>query len=131
MNKLFLQFAAVTGALAVMGGALLAHRLKQIMPEAATQVYETAVRFQFYHVFALLACGILSEKFHGSAINRAGTFFILGILLFCGSLYIIAALMTNGIYIPIVLGMLTPLGGIAFMSGWIFLSLAVRNGRNS
>ena len=52
--------AAVFGALAVIAGALLAHQLKQKMPPAAVEVYETAVRYQFYHVFALLACGILS-----------------------------------------------------------------------
>ena len=56
--------AAILGALAVIAGAMLAHQLKQKMPESALEIYETAVRYQFYHVFALLATGILSEKFH-------------------------------------------------------------------
>jgi uncharacterized membrane protein YgdD (TMEM256/DUF423 family) len=101
------------------------------MPEAALDVYEVAVRYQFYHVFALLATGILSEKFHGSWMNRAGTSFIAGILLFSGSLYIISALMTSGLAIPSALGILTPLGGVGFILGWICLSIAVLKGRSS
>ena len=58
MNKRFLIPAAVFGALAVIAGAFLAHQLKQKMPAEAIEVYETAVRYQFYHVFALLACGM-------------------------------------------------------------------------
>ena len=131
MNKLFLMFASITGAMAVVAGAMLAHQLKHRMPEAALEVYEVAVRYQFYHVFALLATGILSEKFHGSWMNRAGTSFIAGILLFSGSLYIISALMTSGLAIPVALGILTPLGGVGFILGWICLSIAVLKGRSS
>ncbi len=61
MNKLFLIFAAIAGAAAVLAGALLSHQLKSRMPEHALEVFETAVRYQFYHVFALLAAGILSD----------------------------------------------------------------------
>jgi uncharacterized membrane protein YgdD (TMEM256/DUF423 family) len=130
MNKLFLIFAAITGATAVIAGAMLAHQLKHRMPEAALDVYDTAVRYQFYHVFALLAAGILSERFHSSWMNLAGTCFIIGILLFCGSLYIISAMMTAGINVPAALGILTPLGGLGFILGWVFLSLAVLRERS-
>lgn len=119
------MLAAIFGALAVIAGAMLAHQLKESMPEAATQVYETAVRYQFYHVFALLGTGILSEKFSGSMVNGAGICFIVGILLFSGSLYIISALITSGSPVPFALGILTPLGGFAFIIGWTFLSMAV------
>jgi uncharacterized membrane protein YgdD (TMEM256/DUF423 family) len=131
MNKRFLTLAAILGSLSVIAGAFLAHQLKQRMPPAAVEVYETAVRYQFYHVFALLTCGILSEKFPGSHIVQAGRFFILGILLFSGSLYAISALITSGISVPLVLGILTPLGGASFIAGWIFLTLAVRSERPS
>jgi uncharacterized membrane protein YgdD (TMEM256/DUF423 family) len=131
MNKLFLIFASLSGSIAVIAGAVVAHQLKQRMPAAALDVYETAVRYQFYHVFALLACGILSEKFAGSWIGRAGTCFIAGILLFSGSLYIISAVMTAGSSVPPALGILTPLGGLAFILGWIFLSIAVGKEVNS
>jgi uncharacterized membrane protein YgdD (TMEM256/DUF423 family) len=131
MNKRFLISAAVFGALAVIAGAFLAHQLKQKMPAEAIEVYETAVRYQFYHVFALLACGILAEKFVGVQIRRAGIFFIAGILLFSGSLYSISGLMTNGISVPFVLGILTPAGGFSFILGWVFLTLAIRTERRS
>jgi uncharacterized membrane protein YgdD (TMEM256/DUF423 family) len=131
LNKLFLLFAAVAGALAVISGAMLAHTLRHHMPESALEVYEVAVRYQFYHVFAILTAGILSERFPGSWMNRAGSCFIAGILLFCGSLYLISALMTNGMAIPAVLGICTPLGGVGFIMGWISLSIAILKRRSS
>lgn len=131
MNKRFLIPAAVFGALAVIAGAFLAHQLKQKMPAEAIEVYETAVRYQFYHVFALLACGILAEKFAGAQITRAGIFFIVGILLFSGSLYSISGFMSNGISVPFVLGILTPAGGLSFILGWVFLTLAISTERRS
>ena len=125
------MFAAVAGAAAVLAGAMLAHQLKTRMPENAMTIYETAVRYQFYHVFALLAAGILSERFPGPWLHRAGTCFIAGILLFSGSLYIISLMMTTGAVVPVVLGILTPLGGLGFILGWIFLCIAVLKGRAS
>lgn len=124
-------FASIAGALAVLSGAMLAHRLKQIMPVAALEVYEVAVRYQFYHVFALFTAGVLSERFPGSWMNLAGSFFIAGILLFCGSLYLISAMISNGIAVPVVLGICTPLGGLGFMAGWISMTIAVLRGRSS
>jgi uncharacterized membrane protein YgdD (TMEM256/DUF423 family) len=131
MNKRFLITAAIFGALAVIAGAFLAHQLKQKMPPAAVEVYETAVRYQFYHVFALLACGILTEKFAGIQIRRAGIFFTVGILLFSGSLYSISGLMSNDIPVPFILGILTPVGGFSFILGWVFLTIAFSTERRS
>jgi uncharacterized membrane protein YgdD (TMEM256/DUF423 family) len=131
MNKKFLIAASIFGALAVVAGAFLAHQLKQRMPPAAVEVYETAVRYQFYHVFALLACGILSEKFEGSQIRLAGIFFTVGILFFSGSLYSISGMITNGFSVPFTLGILTPLGGFSFILGWLFLTLAISTKRRS
>jgi uncharacterized membrane protein YgdD (TMEM256/DUF423 family) len=131
MYNRFLLFGAILGALAVIAGAMLAHQLRQRMPESATEVFETAVRYQFYHVFALLTCGLLSERFPGRWLRKAGNIFILGILFFSGSLYAISALITNKISVPFLLGILTPLGGFCFILGWIFLILAVRSGKSS
>jgi len=128
MNKQFLTIAAVLGALAVIAGAFLAHQLKSKMPEKALEVYDTAVRYQFYHVYALLTVGIINEKFQGPWMRRAGICFTTGILLFSGSLYIISALLTAGLSVPVYLGILTPLGGTGFILGWIFLAYAVRKG---
>jgi uncharacterized membrane protein YgdD (TMEM256/DUF423 family) len=131
MNKRFLIAAAIFGALAVIAGAFLAHQLKQKMSPSVVEVYETAVRYQFYHVFALLACGILSEKFAGSQIRLAGNLFMIGILFFSGSLYSISGLITNGFAVPFVLGILTPLGGFSFILGWVFLTVAISTKRRS
>ncbi len=131
MNKLFLAFGSIAGAIAVISGALLAHKLRGHMPAPALEVFETAVRYQFYHVFALLAAGILSERFPGTWINRAGSCFIGGILLFSGSLYMISSLMAAGTSIPMGLGILTPIGGLLFILGWIFLCIAMLKGRSS
>jgi uncharacterized membrane protein YgdD (TMEM256/DUF423 family) len=131
MNKLFLTFAAIAGGIAVILGALVAHQLRQHMPENALEVFETAVRYQFYHVFALLSVGILSERFPGKWMNRAGSCFIGGILLFSGSLYMISSLMAVGTSIPMGLGILTPVGGLFFILGWFFLSISVMKGRSS
>ncbi len=131
MNTRFIKIAGLFGALSVIAGAFLAHQFRQQMPLGAIEVYETAVRYQFYHVFALLSAGILGERFQGAWINRAGNCFIAGILLFCGSLFIISALMTTGNTVPAVLGICTPLGGLGFILGWIFLTIAIWRGRAS
>lgn len=131
MNKRFLMFGAMFGALSVITGAMLAHQLKRQMQEEALGIYETAVRYQFYHVFALLATGILSEKFPGSSINTAGYCFLGGIILFSGSLYCISAILTMGKSVPFILGLSTPAGGFMFILGWIFLGMAVWRKRTS
>ncbi len=120
MHKGFLKTAALTGVLSVMLGAFAAHSLKQILLPDVLQIFETAVRYQFYHVFALIAVGMLYKEFPGKLMKWAGYFFIAGILLFCGSLYLLcyvkhAALPLNWI------GAITPFGGTAFITGWIVL----------
>jgi uncharacterized membrane protein YgdD (TMEM256/DUF423 family) len=131
VNKYFLVLAAIFGGLAVIAGAMLAHLLKQRMPEPALETYETAVRYQFYHVFALLTTGILSEKFCNKWIIRAGICFIVGIFFFSGSLYIISVLLMKGIIVPLALGAFTPLGGFGFILGWIFFAAAIYEGRST
>jgi uncharacterized membrane protein YgdD (TMEM256/DUF423 family) len=131
MNKRFLMAGSTFGVLAVIAGAFLAHQLKQKMPAAAIEVYETAVRYQFYHVFALMACGILAEKFSGSRMRLAGNFFLAGILLFSGSLYAISGFIAGGVSVPFFVGILTPMGGFSFILGWFFLTLTISTQRRS
>ena len=84
------------------------------------QVFETAVRYQFYHVFALLAAGILYKEFPGRQLQWAGNLFITGILVFSGSLYLLCYVKYAGL--PLTwLGAITPLGGVAFIAGWLML----------
>ncbi len=131
MNKRFLMLAGVLGALSVIAGAMMAHQLRHLMQDEVLGIFETAVRYQFYHVFALMATGILSERFPGAAINRAGNCFIGGIALFSGSLYCISAILTMGKTVPFMLGLLTPVGGFLFILGWIFLAIAVWQERST
>lgn len=124
MHKGFLKTAALLGALSVMLGAFAAHGLKKMLAADELQTFETAVRYQFYHVFALLAVGMLYAAFPGKLMQWAGRFFIAGIVLFSGSLYLLcyvkyAQLPLNW------LGAITPFGGACFIAGWLLLFTAV------
>jgi uncharacterized membrane protein YgdD (TMEM256/DUF423 family) len=124
MHKGFLKIAALTGALSVMLGAFAAHGLKNLLSADNLQVFETAVRYQFYHVFALLAAGILYKDFSGKLMRWAGNLFVAGIILFSGSLYLLCYV--KHAEMPLNwLGAITPFGGAAFIAGWVILFLAI------
>jgi uncharacterized membrane protein YgdD (TMEM256/DUF423 family) len=125
MHKGFLQTAAILGALAVALGAFGAHGLKKIVPAETVTTFETGVRYQFYHVFALLAVAILFGSFPGKNLQYAGVCFIIGIILFSGSLYILTALQATKTVGLRGIGAITPIGGVFFIVGWVFLFLAV------
>jgi len=124
MHKGFLKTAALLGALSVMLGAFAAHGLKKILTAEDLQIFETAVRYQFYHVFALLAVGILCKEFSGKLLVWAGKLFIAGIIIFSGSLYLLCYVKYNQLPLNW-LGAITPFGGAAFIAGWILLFWAL------
>jgi uncharacterized membrane protein YgdD (TMEM256/DUF423 family) len=124
MNRAFLITAALLGALSVMLGAFGAHALKSKLPADALEIFETSVRYQFYHVFALLAAGILTQYFPGSLINWSGKLFIVGIILFCGSLYLLTYFKATDNQQMNWLGAITPVGGLCFIAGWILLAIS-------
>ena len=121
---MFSRWALSSGAalalLAVLSGAFAAHGLKTILDTQQLALFETAARYQMYHALALLVVGILAsaQQFSESLLKLAAFAFILGIFLFCGSLY---ALALSGITW---LGAITPLGGTAFLAGWLALMIA-------
>jgi len=123
MHKGFLRTASIFGIISVGLGAFAAHVLKQQISDYAVNIFETGVRYQFYHVFALLAAGILYKEFSNKFIKWAGIFFIAGIILFSGSLYILTYI--KGAVLPGYnwLGAITPAGGLLFIFGWLFLLL--------
>jgi uncharacterized membrane protein YgdD (TMEM256/DUF423 family) len=125
MNKSFLITAALLGALSVILGAFGAHGLKSKIPDDALEIFETSVRYQFYHVFALLTVGILVQYFPGSFITWSGRLFIAGIILFCGSLYLLTYFKGIGNEQMNWLGAVTPFGGLCFIAGWVLLALAI------
>lgn len=120
MTRLFLTIAPILAGLAVAAGAFASHALKVHLDPKALEIWETGAKYQMYQAIALLLVGLLS--LNGSLpqnwLNSAGIAFIIGILLFSGSLY---ALSLSGIKI---LGAITPLGGVAFLIGWGCLAIA-------
>jgi uncharacterized membrane protein YgdD (TMEM256/DUF423 family) len=128
LSKYFISIAAFLGALTVAIGAFGAHALKAVLSPAALITYETAVRYQMYHVVALLITGILINKAASpkqqKLLRRAGLFFIDGIVLFSGSLYFIVAKPFLGIEGLPWVGVITPMGGLLWMVAWILLGLS-------
>ncbi len=125
MNKRFLTTAAFLGAFSVILGAFGAHSLKEILTPLALNTFETAVRYQFYHVFALALTGILFKTYPGKWIRYAGIFFQLGILFFCGSLYLLTFFAASSITGFTWIGAITPLGGLFFILGWCLLATGI------
>ena len=125
MHKGFLRIGALLGALSVILGAMAAHKLKDILSENQLSIFNKGVQYQFYHVFALIAVGILFEKLNQKLLTVAGLFFCLGILFFSGSLYFLS-LFTGTISDSFKwLYLVTPLGGICFIAGWLWLFAAL------
>ncbi|HTJ52225.1 MAG TPA: DUF423 domain-containing protein [Cyclobacteriaceae bacterium] len=121
-QKNTLTTAAIMGVLAVSIGAFGAHALKPMLTASGRlETFELAVRYQFYHTLALLTVGILMGQFKSSKLGYAAYFFLLGIMFFSGSLYVLCF---TGLGI---LGAVTPIGGVLFILGWIFLMLGVRS----
>ncbi|MFT5930380.1 MAG: uncharacterized membrane protein YgdD (TMEM256/DUF423 family) [Oceanospirillaceae bacterium] len=119
-TRFYLLIGALLSCLAVILGAFGAHALKAIISIEMMAVYKTAVHYQMFHALALLVLGVLMHVFVENPLQfkrfkLAGNFFIIGVTLFCGSLYSLA--FTN----IKVLGMITPLGGVCLILGWLFL----------
>lgn len=121
MSKRFIQYAALLGALSVALGAFGAHSLKKFIDESSLATFETGVRYQFYHTFALLAIGILYRRMPTKLMEWSGILFISGIVLFSGSLYILTFLQAVENVGLKGVGAITPLGGVCFIAGWICL----------
>jgi len=116
MNK-NLSLAAILGFLAVVLGAFGAHTLKSKIGLEQLKVFETGVKYQMYHVLVLLFVNSYSG-FSKKIKNRVSLFFFIGILLFSGSLY----LLSTGVLPPKLIGPVTPLGGLFFIIGWLYLA---------
>ena len=118
--KFIISIASISGALAVALGAFGAHALKSKL-EASNllSTYNTAVQYHFYHTLLLLALGLVMYKIDSSWLNYSAYLTTAGILLFSGSLY--ALCLTNVRW----LGAITPIGGLCFILGWLFLLLAI------
>lgn len=119
-TRLFILLAGVSGGLSVAAGAFGAHALRARLDARMLEIFETAARYQMYHALALLAVAWLVQRGGASAAAAtvAGWSFVVGTLVFSGSLY---ALSVSGLRW---LGAITPIGGVAFLIGWVALGVA-------
>jgi uncharacterized membrane protein YgdD (TMEM256/DUF423 family) len=124
MHKRFITAGALLGAIAVALGAFGAHGLKKIVPADTVQTFQTAVQYQIYHALAILLTGVLYDKCYPKFVRMAGILFLIGIILFSGSLYLITAGKAAETTSFDKAGIITPFGGVAFIAGWLFLFLA-------
>ncbi len=121
----FLKFAAILGAASVILGAFGAHALRDRLSPEALATFQTGVTYQFYHALALFILGTLGLKTsEGVWFRRSGSCFIAGTGIFSGSLYLLVFTGMKWF------GAITPIGGVLFIVGWIFLALAVRDIRS-
>jgi len=125
MHKPFLRIASLLGALAVALGAFGAHALKARVSDVAINTFETGVRYQFYHVFAIMVLAILYKDFKNKWILFSANLFVVGIALFSGSLYLLTFTLADVNSGFKWVGMITPVGGLAFILGWFFLLIGV------
>ena len=119
MTRIFLTIASMLGGISVVFGAFASHALKDRLSANSLAIWETGTKYQMYHALALMLVAILLSRFPDSILLAiAGYAFIAGIFIFSGSLY---ALTLTGIKW---LGAITPIGGLAFIVGWLCLALA-------
>lgn len=126
MNRQIIITAALLGLLAVITGAFGAHGLKALISAQQLDVWHTAVQYQFYHVFALLFLATLGRS--NRIVKASYYLFTFGIILFSGSLYLLACRDLIGWAWLTIMGPITPLGGLLFILGWLMLIIAaIRN----
>ena len=122
MDRLFFVVGSLFGFFGVILGAFGAHALKGHLGADQLMVFEVGVRYQMYHAFALLAAAWAYTKWPGKSLIASGWLFIVGTVLFSGSLY---ALSLSGIRW---LGVITPFGGLAFVAGWLCMAWSAWRG---
>jgi uncharacterized membrane protein YgdD (TMEM256/DUF423 family) len=121
MDRIFFGVGALSALIAVAAGAFGAHALRARLTPEFLSVFETAARYQMYHALGLLAVAWATTRWPGGLPVWAGWLFVVGTVLFSGSLYILALTGTRW------WGAVTPLGGVALLAGWLCLLLAARS----
>jgi uncharacterized membrane protein YgdD (TMEM256/DUF423 family) len=115
----FLALGSILAGLGVAAGAFGAHALKDILDPPMLQVFETATRYVMYHAFGLCIVSWAIDRYPEQRLEKSGWLFLIGILLFSGSLYMVSLAGIRW------MGAVTPIGGLAFMTGWLLLAWGV------
>lgn len=120
MTQIFVSLAALLGGLSVAAGAFGSHALREKVSERSLEIFETGARYQMYHALALLLVALLLSRAESPQpiLIASGWLFIIGIAIFSGSLYALSLTGIKG------LGAITPIGGVAFLAGWVALAIA-------
>lgn len=118
MDRTFLLIGALAAFIGVALGAFGAHGLRGRLTPEMLAIFETGVRYEMYHALAILLTGLIMARFGGWLVIAAGWLFTAGIVLFSGSLYLLALTGVGA------LGAITPIGGLAFLLGWAALAIA-------
>jgi Uncharacterized small membrane protein len=116
--EIHIALGAISGFLAVAAGAFGAHGLKARLSPDLLAIFETGAHYQMYHALALLLIGVIAKSKESALVDAAGWCMIAGTVLFSGSLYVLALTGVRW------LGAITPLGGLAFLAGWLLLAIA-------
>ena len=126
----YLRIATLFGLFSVAFGAFGAHALKSLVSPEKVDVFQTGVRYQFYHTFALLAVGLVMLRLSNNYLRNAAKCFIVGTICFSGSLYLLSLreVLSLG-FLTKVLGPITPISGLILMAGWLlfFIGIGKRN----
>ena len=117
--RVFLALGSASAFLAVAGGAFGAHALRRRLDENLLAVFATGIRYQMYHALALLAVAWVMDRWGGGLVAASGWLFVVGTVIFSGSLYLLALTGQR------MFGAVTPLGGVAFLAGWLVLLIGV------
>jgi uncharacterized membrane protein YgdD (TMEM256/DUF423 family) len=117
MHSLFLCLGAVSAFFGVSMGAFGAHALKAVLSPDMLEVYKTAVSYQMWHALGLIAIAFIPQASESALVHWAGWLMFAGILLFSGSLYLLTIFNLKW------LGMITPIGGVAFLSAWLLIAI--------
>jgi uncharacterized membrane protein YgdD (TMEM256/DUF423 family) len=122
MERIFFIIGAISAFVAVAAGAFGAHSLKNSLSPEMLAIFETGVRYQMFHAVGLFVSAWALGRFPSTFASASGWLFVVGIILFSGSLYLLALTETRW------LGAITPLGGLAFLGGWLSLAYAAWRG---
>jgi uncharacterized membrane protein YgdD (TMEM256/DUF423 family) len=125
IHRLFFKAATITGLTGVVLGAFGTHLFKPLLLPETFSGFQTASYYQLFHALALLCAGIMYRHYKNKKMQLSGYFFIVGVVLFSGSIYARVFMELLELEKPFVLALITPVGGVFFMLGWLYMFLSV------